>query len=64
LLDGTPSREANEDLGGLRGTEPEKVWIEVAEKHQGRILDAIIVAHKAGDRWNERGKHFRKLTSL
>jgi transcriptional regulator with XRE-family HTH domain len=62
------SREAIEDLGSLRGTEPEKVWLEVAEKHLGHILDAIILAHEAGDRWNERrhlivgSKHFRKLT--
>ena len=62
------SREAIEDLGGLRGTEPEKVWFQVAEKHIGRILDAIIVAFEVGDRWNERhqlivsSKHFRWLT--
>jgi hypothetical protein len=64
------SREAIEDLGKLKGTESVEKWLEVAENQLGFILDAICVAHQAGDRWNDRGflivgsKHFRSLARL
>ena len=61
------SREALEDLGGLKGTEPPEVWLKVFEDEEGNILDAIRIAFEEQDRWDARGrlyvrsKHFRKL---
>jgi transcriptional regulator with XRE-family HTH domain len=63
------SREALEDLGGLKGTEPPEIWVKVFEAEQGNVLDAIRMAFEQNDRWDERGRlhvggrHFRKLTA-
>ncbi len=62
------SREALEDLGRLKGTEPPEVWVKVFEAEEGNILDAIRMAFEQPGRWDERGRlhvssmHFRKLT--
>jgi hypothetical protein len=37
------SREAIEDLGELRGIEPERVWLEVTEKNLGNISEPLTV---------------------
>jgi transcriptional regulator with XRE-family HTH domain len=63
------SREALEDLGELKGTEPPEVWLKVFEAEEGNILDAIRQAFGQQDRWDQRGRlyvagrHFRKLTA-
>jgi transcriptional regulator with XRE-family HTH domain len=62
------SREAIEDLGGLKGTEPSEEWVEVFDEEEGNILDAIRKAFGQKDRWDDRGRlhvsgrHFPKLT--
>jgi transcriptional regulator with XRE-family HTH domain len=61
------SREALEDLGSLKGTEPPEIWVKVFEAEEGNILDAIRLAFEQRDRWDNRGRlhvggrHFRKL---
>jgi transcriptional regulator with XRE-family HTH domain len=63
------SREAIEDLGGLKGTEPADVWLKVFETEEGNVLEAVRKAFGQKDRWDEQGrlhvggKHFRKLTA-
>ena len=62
------SREALEDLGRLKGTEPPEAFLKVFDKHQGSILDGIRAASARADRWDEQGRlhvirdHIRELS--
>jgi transcriptional regulator with XRE-family HTH domain len=63
------SREAIEDLGGLKGTEPPEAWLKIFDAEEGNILDAIRAAFDQKDRWDERGRlhvagrHFLRLAN-
>ena len=50
------SREAIEDLGRLKGTEPPEQWVKVFDKNEGTILDGIVDAFTSDDRWDEQGR--------
>lgn len=58
------SREVIEDLGRLKGTEPADAYLNVFDKHQGTLLDAIRAAFDREDRWDKQGRLYVKSDQI
>jgi len=62
------SREAIEDLGRLKGNEPEDVWLGVFDKYRASILDGIRWPYSSEKNWDSKqgclrfaGRYIREL---
>ena len=50
------SQEVLDDLGGLTGRQPEKVYLEIFEKHRGTILDGVARAIEKPENYDSSGR--------